>query len=118
MRKITIHASLLATGLAFGCGGAQLKEQKVEDVNAAMRAATEVGAEDEPQAALYLHLAQEQTQQAKDLAAKGETKKAAHAIDRAQVDADLALQLAQTERQKTEALEAWNKVKELKRDSQ
>jgi predicted dienelactone hydrolase len=118
MRNINLAASLLATGLAFGCGGAQMKEQKVEDVNASMRAATEVGAEDQPQAALYLPLAQEQTEEAKALAAKGEKKKARQAIDRAQVDADLALQLAQTEIQKAESQEAWNKVEELKRDSQ
>jgi hypothetical protein len=110
--------SLLLTAIAVGCGGAQMKERTVDDVTASMRAASEVGAEDVPQAALYLHLAQEGMDEYKALSAKGDAKSAQLALERAQLDADLALQLAQTQRHQAAALAARTKVQELKRDSQ
>ena len=109
--------SLVVTAIAVGCGAAQLKERNVDDVTATTRAASEVGANDVPDAALYLHLAEEHLGEYEALEAKGEHASAQLALERAQLDADLALQLAQTERHQAEAQVARDKVRELNKDS-
>jgi uncharacterized protein HemX len=101
----------LLGALAIGCGGAQLNQGRATDVQAAMRAAEAVGAEQQPKASLELQLAKEQFAQAKRLAADGEEADANLLLERAKVDADLALQLARTEQEQQKARESWEKVK-------
>ncbi len=82
-----------------------------------MRAATEVGAENSPQASLYLRLAQEELEQGKQLVAAGENEKAAVAFRRSSADAELALALARDSTAQQEAkaaTEALNSVKNAK----
>src|SRR5215470_7457962 len=81
---------------------------------AAVRAAAEVGAENNPQASLYLRYAQEELEQGKQLVAAGENDKAAVAFRRSSADAELALALArasQAEREAKTAIDALNSAK-------
>ena len=101
---------LLAAG-ALACAGAQYNQRRATDVQAAMRAAEEVGAEQQPKASLQLQLAEEQYARAQRLAADGEEDEANLMLERAKVDAELALQLAHTEQEQQKAREAWEKIK-------
>jgi len=101
----------LLAAAALACGGAQVNQGRATDVQAAMRAAQEVGAEQQPKASLQLQLAREQFAQAKRLAAEGEEADANLLLERAQVDAELALQLARTEQEQQKARESWEKIK-------
>jgi hypothetical protein len=72
-----------------------------EQSSASIRAAEEVGATHVPQAALHLQLAKEQFAAAK--AERSDRDRAARLLARAQVDAELALALARTESERSEA---------------
>lgn len=110
-------AMLLVTGVLGACGGAQLNQGRVTDVQAAVRAAEEVGADNEPKASLHLQLARDQIAAAQRLAADGDEDSANLVLERARVDAELALQLARTEQEQQKARQAWQKVQDLKSDS-
>ncbi|HKO90386.1 MAG TPA: DUF4398 domain-containing protein [Polyangiaceae bacterium] len=100
----------LLAGAALGCGGAQLDQGRVTDVRAAVRAAEVVGAPQQPKASLELKLAEDQLAQAQRLAEDGEGDEANLLLERAKVDAELALQLARTEQEQQKAREAWAKI--------
>jgi hypothetical protein len=116
--KLKNLAALAAVLAAVGCGGSHLSKAQVEDVNAAIRAAGEVGAKDEPRANLHLHLAQEQLEQAKAAARAGEDEDARLLLKRAKVDAELAIQMAHTLRSQREAKAAWSQVNDLQKANQ
>jgi hypothetical protein len=99
------------------CGGAQLNQTRVTDVQAAVLAAEQVGATQEPKASLHLQLAKEEVQEAKRLAADGDEVNSNLLLDRAKLDAQLALQLARTEREQQSARQAWEKIRDLKQDA-
>ena len=96
------------------CGGAELNQTRATNVQASLIAAEKVGAKDQPKAALHLQLAQEQLESAKRLAADGDQVNSDLLLERAKVDADLAIQLARTEREEQSARQAWDKIRELK----
>ena len=102
---------------AAGCGGAQLNQNKATNVQAAVMAAEQVGAKDQPKASLHLQLAREQVDEARKRAADGDESSANLLLDRAQVDAELALQLARTEHEQQNAQKAWEKIREIKQES-
>lgn len=101
---------------AAACGGAQLNQNKATSVQAAVLAAEEVGAKDQPKASLHLQLAREQVEEARSRAADGDESAADLLLDRAQVDAELALQLARTEHEQQNAQKAWERIRELKQE--
>jgi len=111
MQSDCIGIGALLAAVALACGGAQLDQGRATDVQAAMRAAEAVGAEQQPKASLELQLAREQLEQAKRLAADGENGDANLLLERAHVDAELALQLARTEQEQQKARESWAKIK-------
>ena len=108
-------ALLVAASLA-ACGGAQLNQTKLTEVQASVKAAEEVGATDNPQASLHLQLARDEITKAQRLAKDGDEEEAALYLNRAQADAELALQLARTEAEQQKAQEAWAKIQDLKND--
>lgn len=108
---------LLALGILGACGGSQLSQSRVSEVQASVRAAEEVGANDQPKAALHLQLARDEIAAAQRLAKDGEEEDAKLVLERARVDAELSLQLAKTEQEQQKARQAWQKVQELKKDS-
>jgi hypothetical protein len=111
MQSDCIGIGALFATVALACGGAQLNQGRATDVQAAMRAAEAVGAEQQPKASLELQLAREQLEQAKRLAADGENGDANLLLERAHADAELALQLARTEQEQQKARESWAKIK-------
>jgi len=118
-RTISIFGALtLGAGFAVlsGCATAAPTE-RMESSAAAIRAAEEVGANKVPQASLYLQLAREQSEHAKELIAKGgndEKREAASLLMRAQVDGELALALARENEERNQAQQAVDKVQSLR----
>ena len=102
---------------AAACGGGQLNQKQATNVQAAVLAAEEVGAKDQPKAALHLQLAREQVDEARKRAADGDEGSANLLLQRAQVDAELALQLARNEQEQQSAQKAWEKIRERKQES-
>jgi hypothetical protein len=112
---MSLRFSLLtATLVCAGCAStAAPPNQKAESSSAAIRAAEEVGATHNPQAALHLQLAKEQYEFAQRLPHPSEKARADRLLRRAQVDAELALALARSDDDRAEAQTAIDKVKKL-----
>jgi len=123
MHEVTNHSGTLSLAVlalfsSVACSSTQLDAQKVNDVNATMRAAQEVGAEELPNATLYLHRAEEHLSEARSLAEEGEGKLATFKLNEAKADAELSLQLAKTEKERVRAEEAWARIDEFKEQQQ
>jgi hypothetical protein len=117
MHRIAKRCALLAlSSAAFACGGAQLNQARVAEVQSSVSAAEAVGANDQPKAALHLQLAKDEMAEARRLAEKGDGDNAALVLERARVDAELAMQLARTEQEQEKARQAWQKIQDLKKD--
>ena len=99
---------------ATGCGGAAIPQDRLTAAEAAVRAAEVGGAPDNPKAALHLKYARDQIAEAKKLIEEDENETAGALLDRADVDAELALSLARVENARVEATAALDEVKELR----
>jgi hypothetical protein len=84
-----------------------------EDSAGAIRAAEEVGAARNPQAALHLQLAKEQFEHARKLTSADDRPMATRLLLRARADADLSLALTRESNSKLEAQAALDKTKTL-----
>jgi len=110
----------VAAMLAFGAGcGASYPAPtaRMADSESAVRAAQEVGGQNEPQAALHLKLAQEQIDQAKQLVNDGDNKRADFVLMRADADAELAVSLAREATARQQAKKAQDDLAKLKSQS-
>ncbi|MEM1032329.1 MAG: DUF4398 domain-containing protein [Myxococcota bacterium] len=76
-----------------------------------------MGARTVPQAALHLEYAQQHMTQAKEHMAEEEGEPALHALDKAEADANLALELARSAQAQTEAQEALREGNELRKNA-
>jgi hypothetical protein len=105
LRQMIVLLGLLGSGsMAASCASAgPVPTERLASSQAAIRAATEVGAGGVPDASLYLRFAQEEQEQGKNFIAAGENDKAAAAFRRASADAELALALAREANAKNEA---------------
>ncbi len=103
-------------GALFGvaCGGAAIPLDKLTSAEAAVRAAEVGGAPENPKAALHLKYARDQIAEAKKYIEQEENEVAAALLDRAGVDAELALALARVENARAEAAAALQEVQKLK----
>ena len=106
--------AVVATAITAGCASAPLR---TEASTSGIRAAEEIGAAKIPQASLHLQLAKEELELAKGLAAKGEKKKAASMLLRAEADAELAVALSREDAEKSEARAAVERVRQLRQDN-
>ena len=70
-----------------------------------------------PQASLHLQLAKEELESAKSLAAKGEKEKADSMLMRAEADAELAVTLSHKDAEKSEAMAAVERARQLRKDN-
>lgn len=106
--------AILLTSLFVGCAAAPTAQ--LGETEAAYRAAQEVGAADQPDAAYHLKLAQDQIAGAKKLmdGNKKEKRQARKLLEQAELDAEVAISHAKTHDAKVRAKEAWEKVNELK----
>jgi hypothetical protein len=109
---------LAFTALTAACGSSYpVPNDRIASSEAAVRGAQEVGAQNEPKAALHLKLAQEDIAQAKKLSQDGDNKRADTLLTRAQSEAELALSLAREASAKAEAQQAIDQVTKLKSSS-
>jgi hypothetical protein len=106
----TLAVLLLAVA---ACGGYPPPNDRMMASVAAARSAREVGAQNSPQAALHLKLADEEIARAKTLMADGDNQRAEFTLIRAKADAELALALAKENTAKVEAQQAVDQIKAL-----
>jgi hypothetical protein len=97
-----------------GCGSYPAPTERLASSEAGIRGAQEVGANNVPQAALSVKLAQEEVQKAKQLMQDGDNRRAELILMRAQADAELALAQAREAQAKTEAQAAVDQVKSVR----
>ena len=107
--------AVVATAIVAGCANAPLR---TEASTSGIRAAEEAGAAKVPQASLHLQLAKEELELAKALAAKGEKDEAESMLLRAEADAELAVVLSHGDAEKSEAMAAVERVRQLRKDNQ
>jgi hypothetical protein len=93
MTTITRFALPLGVALAAACGGGEAPSKQLAESQAAVRAASEVGAEENPQAALHLKMARDQISKAQSLTGDGDYDAAKQLLTQAEADAELALNL-------------------------
>jgi|JI10StandDraft_1071094.scaffolds.fasta_scaffold568954_1 hypothetical protein len=94
MLKMTPRVLTAATMLLLSaCGGTTASARRFGATQAAIRSASEVGAERDPVAALHLQYAREQFTQAEGLSRDGEGTRAERVLARAESDAELAMAL-------------------------
>jgi len=102
--------------LIAGCGSAMpVPATQMTASKADIRAAEEVGAPNIPQAALHLKMARDQITDADALIKDSENEKASLVLDRADADAQLAIELTHAANLKAKAADAMKKVQELKK---
>jgi len=96
--RIFKHGTIIGVVmLAAACGGSQVPAQQMAQSQAAIRAASEVGAENHPQASLHLKMAKDRTARAEKLSREGDNDAAKALLEEAQADAELALALTRKE---------------------
>jgi hypothetical protein len=118
MRLVTGIVAAIAASLAVACGAAApVPAVQVTDTQAAIRGAEEVGAPGVPKAALHLKMAKDQLQTAQALIAQEDNEQAKMTLDRARVDAELALALAREVAFRQKAQEALDKIKKLREEA-
>ncbi len=102
MKRHLSGIALGCLGLA-ACGSVPPPHEREASTTAAIRSAHEVGAEQVPQAALHLKLAQEQLDKGKILMNDGDNGRADYVFLRAQADAELALAFARENKTRMDA---------------
>jgi pyridoxal biosynthesis lyase PdxS len=113
--KIGIMLFAVAVAIVAGCANAPLR---TDASTSGIRTAEEAGATKVPQASLHLQLAKEELELAKKLAAKGDKEEAESMLKRAEADAELAVVLSHEDAEKTEAMQAVERVRQLRKDNQ
>lgn len=113
IHKISI--GWLAAALIATAGCATAPTRQLTESKSGVRAATEMGAPETPKAAYHLQLAKEQIAHAQPLMDGGRQDKrmARHYLERAQLDAELAIVYARTSDVEEEAKRAWAEVDTL-----
>ena len=107
-------ASIVGVLCLTACGGAAAPTESLTAAEASVRAAEVGGAENHPKASLHLKYARDQIKQAKKLIADDENERASMVLQRASVDAELALAMARERQARAEADEAIEDIAELK----
>jgi hypothetical protein len=120
MKGVNMSATRFGLALAaftavtqLGCGSATLPQARVVETQAEIKAAETVGANEHPKAALHLKLAKEGLAAADELAHDGDEEEANLALQRAKVDAQLAVALAQEQEATQKARTAQQRIVEL-----
>lgn len=111
-----LHKTLAvsAASALMACGATAVPEAKMTRAVSAVRAAEAVNAEEHPDASLHLKMARDEIERATRHIEDGDDRDAERALDRAEVDAEVALHLARANEAEAEAREALKKVNELR----
>jgi len=107
---VSVAACLIACGGSFP----EPKEQAAA-TEAAVRSATEVGADKDPTSTLHLKYAKDQSEEAKKLIADGDNHRAEMVLGRAKADAELSLMLAKAHNEKIQAEKSEAEVADQRR---
>jgi len=107
--------SILFVALITGCGSTPVVNKEAS--TSAIRVAEEVGASNVPSASLYLQLAKEQLESAERLAKENKKEQAESMLLRSQADAELSVALSRGDADKTEAIQAIERVQKLRQDN-
>ena len=108
----------LAFLLAFaGCATSMPLSDQMTAPSSAISAAREAGAAEIPQASLHLKMAEDQVAQAKSLMEDNESERADRVLQRAYVDARLALELARLETTRSKANGAIKRVQDIQQEN-
>lgn len=116
LSMVKLAGSVLLVAVIAGCGSAPVLNKEAS--TSAIRAAEEVGASNVPSASLFLQLAKEELENAKGLAANGDKEQAESMLLRAQADGELAVALSRGDADKKEAIQAIERVRQLRQDNQ
>jgi len=112
LKPVASVSGLLAL-LAVGCGSSSVPLDKLTDAKATVRAAQEAGAQNTPQAALHLKMANDELAQAQRAIDDKDNDRARLLLNQAQADADLSLALARGTEEQRQAQEAQAKIDAL-----
>lgn len=116
IRILVCAVAVVATTIVAGCANAP--PLRTESSTSGIRAAEEAGAAKIPQASLHLQLAKEELELARGLSAKGEKEEAVSMLSRAEADAELSVVLSHGDAEKSEAIAAVERVRQLQQDNQ
>jgi hypothetical protein len=108
---------MLAALLVAGCASTKATKEFTQ-AKASIRAAEEIGADQEPQAAFYLAKAREKFQQGEQLIEENEGEEAVWTLEKAQADADLALAMAREATMRQEAEETRERIQSLMQEAE
>ena len=114
MTSFRVLVVMAALG-GVACGSAPPPNQQMTAAQAAIRAAEVGGAQSSPEATLHLKRAKEQVAQAKGLMANDDNERAKWVLERAEVDAELALALARETGARMEAEKAREEIRKLRK---
>ena len=109
--KPIVHAVVLGLAAA-ACASTPPPTARVSASESSIRAASELGASQTPEAQLHLTMAQDQLAKAKQLIKDGDHEKASWLLSRAQADGELSVALAREAQAKAKASETQAKVRE------
>jgi len=101
-RAMVVVPVVLAAAIA-GCASTPIPADKYSNAKAAIKSSEELGADQDPQAALHLKLAREQLAQAKECMKNGDNDSAKMVLDRAEADGEASLNIARSGKAKVEA---------------
>ena len=118
MKNMALIGFAAAAPLLAACGSAAVPADRLASSEAAIRSAQTVGANQHPQGALHVRLAQEQMEVAKKLIGDGDNERAAEILARAEADAEVAIALAKETQIRAEAQKAKSDVESLRAKSQ
>jgi hypothetical protein len=107
---------LLGCSALAACTGTPVPQSQLAEAKSATTAARAVGANDEPQAALHLKLAEDAIVDAERLIADDENDAALRMLQRARADAQLALSLTEMADRQAKATAAIQRLETLERD--
>lgn len=112
MWNLMQRVAVVALFASAACGAA-VPAARMASAQAAIRAADEVGAAQNPTAALHLQYAREEFAQAETLSRNGESERAQMVLARAEADAELALALSRSSGARADARQAVDQVRTM-----
>lgn len=114
MKSIVVLGAV-ALGLpVLACATVPVPAEQLARAEANARAAEEIGASEDPQAAYHLKLAREQIGEANRLISEGSYQRASDVLRRAEADSELALVLAREQIIRTQAEITSDQVEQLR----
>jgi hypothetical protein len=117
IHSFKLIASVATLATMAGCASYPVPVQHMADAEGAARSASDVGAEQNPQATLHLKMATEEIAQAKQLMANGDNEKADSVLVRAKADGELALGEAREGQAQAAAQQALAQIGKLNSDN-